>query len=241
MLRQTGFIASPRKLSGPGFGAVLVHHVRRAPIREVRLNKHALSHHRAGERPIDTDGSPSRAALVAREGIVFTNLYANHLIQAYGLQVFTAFQESEVRRCLDGHPEIAFMLIDNRFPDAQGIDRDSMGLALAIEYNIPTILVTGGPVFSQPGPLIACIFTINWPNLEAATRWVWALVQRRAASRTDAALVAESSARLRQSSIELYRELAREQPAPTGFQSYEPIDERLVRELQQRPSSNGCD
>jgi len=184
-----------------------------------------------GDRPTGTSGSGQRAALVVREGVVFGELYARHLAQTYGLKVFTALNETEARRRLEEHPEIAFMLIDNRLPDRQGVERDGIGMALADEYGIPTILVTGGPVFSQTNPLITCVFAINWPTLVAATRRVMALVQQRAASRADESLLAAESASIRRASVSLYREVTREPPAPPGLHPYEPVNERHVREL----------
>jgi hypothetical protein len=183
------------------------------------------------DRPTGISGSGARAALVVREGIVFTEMYAKHLAQTYGLRVFTALNETEARRRLDGHPEIAFMLIDNRLPDRQGVERDGIGMALADEYRIPTILVTGGPAFSQTNPLVTCLFAINWPILVAATRRMMALVQKQVPSRADEALLAGESVSIRRASVGLYREVTREQPAPPGLHPYEPIDERYVRDL----------
>jgi len=177
---------------------------------------------------------PGGAALVAREGILFVQTYAAHLVDAYGLKVFTAVNERQARRHLDAHPEIAFMLVDNRFPDMNGIERDGIGQALAEEYRIPTILVTGGPVFSQYNPLVAYLFSINWQALEAATRWACGMARQQRTSRADEKIVAEARIGVRRASVALYRELAREQPPPTGFRPYEPIDEHHVRSLKGR-------
>jgi hypothetical protein len=195
------------------------------------VDESALHRPNPGDWPGDTTGLVGRAALVVREGVVFSDLYAKYLAQAYGLTVFTAVNEKEARRHLEGHPEIAFMLIDNRLPDMHGIERDGIGMALAGEYRIPTILVTGGPVFSQTNPQVTCVFAINWPTLVAATRRVMAMVQQQAASRADEALLARESANIRRASVGLYHELAREQPPPPGLHPYEPIDERYVRNL----------
>jgi len=185
----------------------------------------------AGDRPTGTCGSRGRAALVVREGVIFTELYATHLAQCYGLTVYTSHNECDARRHLECHPEIAFMLIDNRLPDLQGIERDGIGMALADEYRIPTILVTGGPVFSQTNPLVTCVFAINWMTLVAATRRVMAVLQQQAASREDETLLAREADSIRRVSMALYRDMAREQPAPPGLHSYEPIDEQYVRNL----------
>jgi len=171
------------------------------------------------------------AALVLREGFLFTSGYAAYLAENYGLKVFTAVNESAARHELDTHPEIIFMLADNRFPDVNGVERDGLGLAIAEEYGIPTILVTGGPVFSINNPLVKCVFVMNWQTLEAATRWAVGVVRGRAASQQDEQNLAAAQARVQRTSIDLYRELAREQPAPPGFRKYEPIDERHVRNL----------
>ncbi len=174
------------------------------------------------------------AVLVVREGYVFTQTYAAHLAENFGLQVFLAVNEKAARRQLDAHPEIIWMLVDNRLPDVNGVERDGLGLAIAEEYAIPTILVTGGPVFTVNNPLVTCVFSIHWEALEAATRWAMARARRQSAARKDEELLAATRNRVREASAELYRELAREQGAPAGFQAYEPIDERYVRNLRFR-------
>jgi hypothetical protein len=177
---------------------------------------------------------PPCTVLIAHDGILFTGLYAKYLAESFGLTVFTAVNETEARRYLDAHSEIAFMLIDNRFYDVNGIDSDGVGLAIAEEYMIPTILVTGGLIFSRNNPLIMCLFSVNWPALEAATRWALAMVRKHAAPRADEAILDEARAAVLRASAELYRELARERPPPAGFRPYEPIDDRHLRDLGRR-------
>jgi hypothetical protein len=174
------------------------------------------------------------AALVLREGFLFTSGYASHLADQYGLIVFTATNEIAARSYLDTHPEIIFMLADNRFPDVNGVERDGRGLALAEEYGIPTILVTGGPVYSDNNPLVRCVFAMNWAALDAATRWVVGVARQQAVSEKDEQCLADSQSRVQRASIDLYRELAHELPAPPGFQKYESVDERYLRDLRSR-------
>jgi hypothetical protein len=183
-----------------------------------------------GDRPVDFSAT-GVAALVLHEGFLFTNGYAAYLTATYGLKIFTALTEAAGRQHLERHPEIVFMLADNRFPDLDGVERDGRGLALAEEYGIPTILVTGGPVYSVDNPLVKCVFAMNWNALVMATRWVVEVVQGKLGSSHDELHLAAAQMQVRRSSIDFYRELAREQPPPMGFQEYEPIDERHVRNL----------
>ncbi|HEY3964121.1 MAG TPA: hypothetical protein VGM05_06165 [Planctomycetaceae bacterium] len=198
------------------------------------MDKAAHQPSRAGDDRSGVFAGTGAAALVLREGFLFTSGYASHLAEQYGLKVFAASNETAARRHLETHPEIVFMLADNRFPDMQGVERDGRGLALAEEYGIPTILVTGGPVYSDNNPLVKCVLAINWTALEAATRWVVGVVLQQAVSENDEQCLAVSQLRMQRASIELYRELARELPTPPGFQKYEAVDERYVRDLRSR-------
>ncbi len=198
------------------------------------MDKAARQPSRAGDDRSGVFAGTDAAALVLREGFLFTSGYASHLAEQYGLKVFTALNETAARRHLDMHPEIVFMLADNRFPDLNGVERDGRGLALAEEYGIPTILVTGGPVYSDNNPLVKCVFAMNWAALEAATRWAVGVVLQQAVSEKDEQRLAISQFRVQRASIDLYRELARELPAPPGFQRYEAVDERYVRCLRSR-------
>jgi hypothetical protein len=174
------------------------------------MDKAAHQPSRAGDDRSGVFAGTGAAALVLREGFLFTSGYASHLAEQYGLKVFAASNETAARRHLETHPEIVFMLADNRFPDMQGVERDGRGLALAEEYGI------------------------NWTALEAATRWVVGVVLQQAVSENDEQCLAVSQLRMQRASIELYRELARELPTPPGFQKYEAVDERYVRDLRSR-------
>ena len=182
------------------------------------------------DRPVGFSATGA-GALVLHEGFLFTSGYATYLTETYGLKVFTALNEAAGRQQLERHPEIVFMLADNRFPDLTGVERDGRGLALAEEYGIPTILVTGGPLYSVDNPLVKCVFAMNWNALVTATRWVVDVARGKLASGHDEQRLAAVQMHVRHASIALYRELAREQPPPPGFHEYEPIDERHVRNL----------